>query len=146
MATMSINVQSDDIKQFIRYIIVGVMNTLVTLAVIYVCKSLLEVNMWISNALGYIAGVINSFMWNKMWVFQSSSTNYRGEALRFAIGFMLCYGLQFLATWLLNSVMGSVEWDILGVTVISGYGVATLLGMVIYTLANFVYNRVVTFK
>ncbi|MCX4290015.1 MAG: GtrA family protein [Duncaniella sp.] len=143
---MSINVQSDDIKQFIRYIIVGVMNTLVTLAVIYVCKSLLEVNMWISNALGYIAGVINSFMWNKMWVFQSSSTNYRGEALRFAIGFMLCYGLQFLATWLLNSVMGSVEWDILGVTVISGYGVATLLGMVIYTLANFVYNRVVTFK
>lgn len=146
MATMSINVQSDDIKQFIRYIIVGVMNTLVTLAVIYVCKSLLEVNMWISNALGYIAGVINSFMWNKMWVFQSSSTNYRGEALRFAIGFMLCYGLQFLATWLLNSVMGSVEWDILGVTVISGYGVATLLGMVIYTVANFVYNRVVTFK
>ncbi len=146
MATMSINVQSDDIKQFIRYIIVGVMNTLVTLAVIYVCKSLLEVNMWISNALGYIAGVINSFMWNKMWVFQSSSTNYRGEALRFAIGFLLCYGLQFLATWLLNSVMGSVEWDILGVTVISGYGVATLLGMVIYTLANFVYNRVVTFK
>lgn len=146
MATMSINVQSDDIKQFIRYIIVGVMNTLVTLAVIYVCKSLLEVNMWISNALGYIAGVINSFMWNKMWVFQSSSTNYRGEALRFAIGFMLCYGLQFLATWLLNSVMGSVEWDILGVTIISGYGVATLLGMVIYTLANFVYNRVVTFK
>lgn len=143
---MSINVQSDDIKQFIRYIIVGVMNTLVTLAVIYVCKSLLEVNMWISNALGYIAGVINSFMWNKMWVFQSSSTNYRGEALRFAIGFMLCYGLQFLATWLLNSVMGSVEWDILGMTVISGYGVATLLGMVIYTLANFVYNRVVTFK
>lgn len=143
---MSINVQSDDIKQFIRYIIVGVMNTLVTLAVIYVCKSLLEVNMWISNALGYIAGVINSFMWNKMWVFQSSSTNYRGEALRFAIGFMLCYGLQFLATWLLNSVMGSVEWDILGVTIISGYGVATLLGMVIYTLANFVYNRVVTFK
>ncbi len=122
------------------------MNTLVTLAVIYVCKSLLEVNMWISNALGYIAGVINSFMWNKMWVFQSSSTNYRGEALRFAIGFLLCYGLQFLATWLLNSVMGSVEWDILGVTVISGYGVATLLGMVIYTLANFVYNRVVTFK
>lgn len=143
---MSINVQSDDIKQFIRYIIVGVMNTLVTLAVIYVCKSLLEVNMWISNALGYIAGVINSFMWNKMWVFQSSSTNYRGEALRFAIGFMLCYGLQFLATWLLNSVMGSVEWDIFGLTVISGYGVATLLGMVIYTLANFVYNRVVTFK
>ncbi|MDE6496874.1 MAG: GtrA family protein [Duncaniella sp.] len=146
MTTMSINVQSDDIKQFIRYIIVGVMNTLVTLAVIYVCKSLLDVNMWISNAIGYIAGVINSFMWNKMWVFQSSSTNYRGEALRFAIGFMLCYGLQFLATWLLNSVMGGIEWDIFGLTVISGYGVATLLGMVIYTLANFIYNRVVTFK
>jgi peptidoglycan/LPS O-acetylase OafA/YrhL len=30
--------------------------------------------------------------------------------------------------------------------VISGYGVATLVGMIAYTIANFVYNRFVTFR
>ena len=30
--------------------------------------------------------------------------------------------------------------------VISGYGIATVLGNVVYTLANFVYNRTVTFR
>ncbi len=143
---MSVNLQSGDIKQFARYVIVGVMNTLVTLIVIFACKSIFGVNMWVSNALGYVAGVINSFLWNKKWVFQSESTNYRGEAVRFLLGFLLCYGLQFVATWALTKLMGGMVWNFLDMIVVSGYGVATLLGMVIYTIANFIYNRAVTFK
>ena len=51
-----------------KYVIVGCMNTAITLGVIFVCKSLLDVNPYLSNALGYIAGLINSFIWNKNWV------------------------------------------------------------------------------
>jgi putative flippase GtrA len=29
---------------------------------------------------------------------------------------------------------------------LSGYGIATLIGNVCYTLCNFVYNRLITFK
>lgn len=133
------------ILQFIKYCLVGVLNTLVTLAVIYLCKSMLGWNLYVSNALGYICGVINSFLCNKQWVFRSHG-NYLPEAVRFLVGFALCYGLQFLLVWMLTeSAFGSYEFMILGI-VISGYGIATLLGNVVYTLANFVYNRLVTFR
>ena len=106
------------VSQFMRYVCVGIMNTCITLVVIFSCKSVLGVNPWVSNALGYVAGFLNSFIWNK-----------------------------FLVTWLLTTHTPLASWqlDIAGFT-LSGYGLSTLLGMCFYTLSNFVYNRVVTFK
>lgn len=61
----------DTALQFSRYALVGAMNTLLTLAVIFVAKGLFHCNPWISNAAGYLVGFINSFVWNKKWVFRS---------------------------------------------------------------------------
>lgn len=132
--------------QFIKYSMVGVMNTLITLIVIYVCKSLLGVNEYFSNTIGYIAGLINSFLWNRNWVFKVKEDSLN-QIIRFAAGFLLCYGLQFLVVWVLNehTFLGSMEWTVQGFT-FGGYGVATIVGMVVYTLANFVYNRLITFR
>lgn len=138
------NIDRNAIIQFVKYAIVGCFNTLITLGVIYVCKSHLGVNDYVSNALGYAAGLINSFIWNKRWVFRSRGGARREMAL-FLIGFAVCYALQFLVVWLLNqSAFGDTLYD-LGFFVISGYGIATLAGNVVYTLANFAYNRLVTF-
>ena len=143
--TAGTDTRTGKILQFVRYCLVGVLNTLVTLGVIYLCKSFLGWNLYVSNALGYICGVINSFLCNKSWVFKSKG-GYRKEAIRFFIGCGLCYALQFFVVWMLtNSWIGSLDFMVYGV-VISGYGIATLLGNVMYTLANFVYNRTVTFK
>ncbi|MDE5626522.1 MAG: GtrA family protein [Paramuribaculum sp.] len=134
-----------NILQFVRYAMVGALNTILTLVVIYACKDFFGINIWVSNAIGYIAGFINSFLWNKLWVFRSSA-GYLREAIKFVGGFLLCYCLQFAATWLLNghSLLAGREWSLFGF-VISGYGIATLMGMVIYTLANFFYNKAITF-
>lgn len=114
----------------------GVLNTLVTLGVIFVCKSFFGWNLYVSNALGYICGVINSFLCNKQWVFRSDGS-YAREALKFLLGFGLCYLLQLWLVWMLTeSYFGQLNFNILGV-VLSGYGIATLLGNVVYTLANF---------
>lgn len=132
--------------QLIKYGIVGLMNTLVTIVVIFVCKAILGVNPWVSNALGYIAGVINSFLWNKKWVFKSHN-GYISEALKFLVGFLPCYLVQFATVWLLTECtpLGDMTWTICGFT-FGGYGVATLIGMVVYTIANFLYNRHITFR
>ncbi len=58
----------ETLRQFGRYAVVGVINTLLTLIVILVFKGILHFNPWISNAAGYVAGFINSFVMNKMWV------------------------------------------------------------------------------
>lgn len=131
--------------QFIKYCLVGVLNTLLTLGVIYVCTSFFGMNLLVSNVIGYICGVTNSFLCNKQWVFQSKG-GFRGEGVRFLIGFGICYLLQFWVVWMLSSsTLGTLLFKF-GPIVISGDGIATILGNVVYTLAFFIYNRVVTFR
>ena len=138
--------RGEKMLQFVKYCIVGVLNTLVTLGVIYICKSFLGWNLYLSNVLGYVAGVVNSFLCNKSWVFKSDGS-YMREAVRFLAGFLVCYLLQLWAVWAITakSIIGHNNFAVLGI-VISGYGIATLVGNVVYTLANFVYNRMVTFR
>lgn len=131
--------------QFVKFCLVGAMNTLVTLCTIFICKSLIGVNEYIANTLGYIMGVINSFLWNKQWVFHSQGRISR-EAVRFAIGFAICYSLQLITVIALNtSSFGEIELDT-GLMVVSGYGLATIIGCAVYTIFNFIYNRLVTFR
>ena len=145
MTTDLENPKIERIIQFVKYCLVGVLNTLVTFGVIYLCKSFFGLNLYVSNALGYICGVINSFLCNKSWVFRSKG-GYGREALKFLLGFLLCYALQLWVVWILTeSPFGKINFLILGI-VISGYGIATVIGNVVYTLANFIYNRLVTFK
>ena len=131
--------------RFVKYCAVGVLNTLITLGVIFVCKSVIGLDPYLSNILGYVAGVANSFIWNKNWVFQSDG-GYGSEGLRFLGGFAICYALQFATVWTLTqSSLGPMEFHLPMIT-LSGYGVATLIGNVVYTVANFLYNKIVTFK
>lgn len=132
--------------QLAKYAIVGVMNTLLTLAVIFICKSILGVNPYISNALGYIVGLINSFLWNRTWVFRRRDGKMSRQAILFLIGFAVCYGLQFVTVWSLNqSSFGEIEIQISTFT-LSGYGIATLISNVVYTACNFIFNRLFTFS
>lgn len=134
-----------ELLRFVRYCIVGCINTLLTLCVIFVSKSYLGINPYVSNVTGYAVGLANSFLWNRSWVFHAGG-GLRPQALRFLIGFAICYGLQFTLVWgLTQGSFGSREFD-LGPMVLSGYGIATLAGNVLYTVCNFAYNRLVTFR
>ena len=132
--------------QFTKYAMVGVMNTLVTLILILNFKTLFGIDQYVSNAIGYVGGLINSFFWNKKWVFRSQRGMWK-EAFKFGLGFLLCYGIQLLAVWALNehTFLQTVLFNI-GFYTVSGYAIATLIGMLLYTLLNFLYNRLVTFR
>lgn len=134
------------IIQFTKYAAVGVLNTLVTLVVIFMCKSVIGINEYVSNALGYIAGLVNSFIWNKNWVFKAKDDSLK-QLYKFALGFLICYCLQFLIVWSItaHTPYGSMQW-VIGPMTLSGYGIATILGMGVYTVANFIYNRQITFR
>lgn len=134
------------IVQFIKYAMVGCLNTAVTLGVIFILNSLFEINLYVANAIGYVAGLINSFIWNKKWVFKSSK-GYKREAMKFSLGFGVCYALQLLVVYILASDdFSQLQWNIMGIFTLSGKGVATIIGNIVYTLANFIYNRLITFK
>lgn len=143
---MTLRIRRGDAGQFAKFLLVGGGNTLVTLMVILILKSVMSVNPWVSNAVGYVAGMINSFLWNKMWVFRSRSRRFHVEALRFLVGFLVCYAGQLAVTFAFTSFLDGCEWLLPGGFTLSGYGLATIIGMGFYTVCNFIYNRVVTFK
>ena len=54
---------------FVRYLIVGCINTVVGLGVIYFCMGILGLNDVRSNLIGYTVGVLVSFALNRGWTF-----------------------------------------------------------------------------
>ena len=136
---------SPRILQLLKYGVVGVLNTVVPFGVIYICKSLLGWNIYVCNVLGYIAGLVNSFMLNRNWTFASHGS-YLPQIVKFGVGFAACYLLQLWVVWFItSSPLGQHDYLIFGI-VMSGYGIATVVGNVVFTLANFVYSKMVTFK
>lgn len=122
------------IKQAIKYGVVGVINTLITAVVIWIMMKLLGCSDVVSNVVGYIAGVLNSFIWNKKWTFKSTE-KWIGSALRFGVVFGICYLLQLgLLVFVLNPYLAIDPY----------YN--QLIAMAFYTAINFVMNKFYTFK
>ena len=63
-----------DIK-FLKFIIVGIANTIFGTAVMFCAYNILNLNYWISSALNYILGSILSYFLNKYFTFQNKSKN-----------------------------------------------------------------------
>ena len=131
--------------QLLKYGVIGVSNTLITLVVFYVINTLMGLDYAVANTLGYILGLINRFVWNRTWVFRTGGNVWR-EAGLFALGFIICFALQMgVSQWLLSTSLHdlTISWLPMKNT---GENVIMCLSMVVYTLANYVYNRFVTFK
>ena len=135
--------------QLIKYGVIGVMNTLITLVTFYLLNTVAGVPYGVANVVGYVLGVVNSFLWNRSWVFRSKS-DFRRQALLFGCGFLLCWTLQGVVSWILLEGLG---WKNLPVDIIPGFpmenagqNIVMVISMVVYTIANYIYNRTVTFK
>lgn len=113
---------------------------------IFLCNEIIGLKLMLADVIGYIAGLINSFIWNKKWVFKSHNRIEKEMAL-FIGGFLICFGLQFVTVLVLRDPMKALEINILGIDSDTfGEYVAVCVGMVVYTLSNYAYNRFVTFK
>jgi putative flippase GtrA len=121
------------IKQAIKYGLVGVSNTLLTAVVIWVMMKVFGASDVLSNVVGYIIGLINSFIWNKQWTFHSKDSWY-SSAWRFGVVFAVCYLLQLGLLLYLNNKL----------TIDPYYN--QLIAMAFYTVINFVMNKFYTFK
>ena len=119
--------------QLLKYGLVGVLNTLVTLLSIFVLMKLLNVSYIISNAAGYLFGFTNSFVLNKIWTFRSKGPVGR-EGILFIAIFLICYGIQLICLLFFKEI------------VYIRIEVATIMAMVVYTGLNFLGNKFITFR
>ncbi|MDR1372285.1 MAG: GtrA family protein [Dysgonamonadaceae bacterium] len=146
------------IIQTIKYGLVGIVNTSVTLVVIWLVLRFLfgvwgderasDVAFSISNALGYGAGFLTSFLLNRKWTFKSHN-RWLTEFVKFVTGAMICYIPQLILVTVLNRTqcIPSISFSPFGYKfMLTSPMLCNTIGIVFYTVLNFMYNKYYTFK
>ncbi|HYW75707.1 MAG TPA: GtrA family protein [Gammaproteobacteria bacterium] len=119
-------------KQFVKFLLVGAVNTLIGLSTIYLLKFYFSVDDAPANAIGYMVGIVVSFSLNKKITF-----HHKGEILKSFFRFISVLGVAYLAN--LSVVELAIE-----VCSINSY-LSQALGIVPYTLIGYLGSRLIAF-
>lgn len=123
----------------LRFILVGVINTLVGTAIMFGLYNLAHCSYWVSSASNYILTSILSFFLNKFFTFQNKEKSI-GQVVRFVVNIAVCYLLAYgiakpLCLYLLSGVVTSVRDN-----------VSMFVGMCLFTAFNYCGQRFFAFK
>ena len=114
--------------QFVKFCLVGLSNTAISLLVYYVFVLINPALYLIGNAAGFVVSVLNSYFWNSRFVFKKQDEKTKTIVKTFvAYGSNLLIGTVLL--WLFVDVWGLSEF------------VAPLLQLVITVPLNYVLNK-----
>ena len=129
--------KKDLLIQFVKFGIVGVMNTAITLAIYYIFIWFNEDLYQIGNAVGWMVSVLNAFYFGNRVVFKQKN-NSRKDLLRRLLKSYITYG----STFLLTVILLKLEVQVYG---ISEY-IAPIINLLITIPLNFLINKYWTFK
>lgn len=124
--------------RLVRFAIVGTLNYLITMSVIWIIMTNLSFrnDYIVANITAYIIAQTHNFIWSKYWIFPSESrkNNLWQQVLLFCTAFGVAYSVQFIFLILMVEA-----WDI------NKY-LAQFIGIVIYGAVNYIANKKITFK
>lgn len=123
--------------QFIKFGIVGISNTLISYCT-YAVLVWLGVNFLLSNLIGFVVSVLNSFYWNSRYVFDLNNADTK-QKLKALIKTFISYA----GTGLVLSSAMLILW--IDIVHLSKY-IAPIINLIITVPVNFVVNKVWAFK
>lgn len=126
-------------KTFLRFVIVGVINTIFGTAIMFVFYNVFHLSYWISSASNYFFGSILSYFLNKHFTFQYKERDL-GVVLRFILNISVCYLAAYgIAKPLFRLVLSGFSASVQD-------NVAMLGGMVLFVIFNYLGQRFFAFK
>ena len=126
-------------KTFLKFIIVGIINTAVGAGVMFALYNIFNCSYWISSIMNYVVGSVVSFFLNKYFTFKSKAFSFK-EVIYFIINIAVCFFIAYgaakpFAMYLLSSYSVSVQEN-----------TAMFIGMVLFTGLNYLAQRFIVFK
>ncbi|WP_291651471.1 GtrA family protein [Clostridium sp.] len=118
--------------KFVKFGLVGVFNTLIQI-IIFNMLRVCNFNVVVANSIGYICGMVNSYLWNNRWVFKSNSK----EAIT-----IFKFIIVNLITMIINNLLLLILVGKLGLNDTISQIIAIIFTMII----NFIGNKLWTFK
>ncbi|MBR5339333.1 MAG: GtrA family protein [Lachnospiraceae bacterium] len=88
--------------EFISYLVVGVLTTVVNYVIFWICTYLLDMSTVPSNTIAFIIAVTFAYVANKIFVFDSPSWKFRviwKEFTAFIVSRLLSWGIETLFLW-----------------------------------------------
>ena len=126
-------------KTMLKFLLVGVVNTLVGSGIMFMLYNLAGWSYWLSSAANYVAGGIVSYFLNKYFTFQNKERSWR-QVGRFVLTVSVCWLLAYgaakpLVTLLLDGFPAKLQEN-----------AAMLTGMCLYTALNYLGQRFFAFR
>ena len=126
-------------KTFMKFVMVGVINTIVGTTIMFVFYNVFHLNYWISSASNYFFGSICSYILNKHFTFQYHERGW-ASLVRFTINIITCYLLAYgiakpLMQWILSDFNKTIQEN-----------VSMALGMCLFIVFNYLGQRFFAFK
>lgn len=123
----------------LRFLVVGVINTLVGCGTMFLLYNWAHCSYWLSSAANYVVGGIVSFFLNKYFTFRKKEWSW-SQVVKFAINVAVCWLLAYgLAKPLVLRILeGQSLW--------LQENVAMLVGMCLYTALNYLGQRFFAFR
>lgn len=126
-------------KTVLKFLLVGVFNTLVGCGTMFLLYNLAHCSYWVSSAANYVIGGIVSFFLNKYFTFQKKGWSW-AQVGKFIVNVALCYLIAYgaakpLVTRLLAGYAPSIQGN-----------AAMLAGMCLYTGLNYFGQRFFAFR
>ena len=122
-----------------RFLLVGIINTLVGCGAMFLLYNLAHWSYWLSSAANYVLGGIVSFFLNKYFTFRRREWSW-GQVARFALNVAVCWLLAY------GLAKPLVLWALSGREVWIQENVAMLVGMCLYTALNYLGQRFFAFR
>lgn len=126
-------------KEIIKYLIVGVLTTVISLAVYYLSVFTFlnpnnSVQLQIANIISWIAGVVFAYFTNRKYVFESRNKNKLQEATKFVSSRITTLLLDMFIMWL-------------GVTVLLfNDKIIKLISQFLVIVGNYILSKLYVFK
>lgn len=122
---------------FIRFIMVGIINTCVGLGMMYLLLDGFHLNYWAASFTGNSIGAVVSYFLNRKFTFKSNAS-VLSSGFRFIVAILCCYYISFklsriLAHYLLAQLGGLTgHWT---------DNAALLIGSGLYTISNYIAQK-----
>ena len=126
-------------KTFLKFIIVGIINTAVGAGVMFALYNIFHCSYWVSSIMNYVVGSVVSFFLNKYFTFKSKFFSFK-EVLYFTVNIAVCFFIAYglakpFAIYILSGYSKSMQEN-----------TAMFIGMVIFTGLNYLSQRFIVFK
>lgn len=123
--------------QFIKFGVVGLSNTVISLCVYEACVQWLHWHYLAANALGLVISVVNAYYWNNRCVFGDGTKKTLAQHVCTYLKSLTAYG----GTFVLDSLLLMLWVEIIGIP----EALAPVLNLLVTIPLNFLVNKYWTF-